>query len=108
MRTRAALARAIALDPDILFLDEPSSGLGPVGARHVDDLITELRASMNTTIVSVTHDLASIFATANDGVYLDAREKTVTATGDPKALRAYPPNPRVHAFLTRTADPEAL
>jgi phospholipid/cholesterol/gamma-HCH transport system ATP-binding protein len=107
MQKRAALARAIALDPDVLFLDEPSSGLGPVGSRHIDDLITELCASMNTTIVSVTHDLASIFATANDGIYLDARLKTITARGDPKEMRAHSPNPQVHAFLTRTVAPEA-
>jgi phospholipid/cholesterol/gamma-HCH transport system ATP-binding protein len=107
MRKRAGIARAMALDPEILFLDEPSTGLGPVGARHVDDLITQLRSSMNTTVIAVTHDLASIFATANDGIYLDVEQKTVTARGDPKELLAHPPNPRVRAFLSRTAMKEA-
>jgi phospholipid/cholesterol/gamma-HCH transport system ATP-binding protein len=107
MRKRAALARALALDPDILFLDEPSADLGPVEARHIDDLVAELRACMNTTVVSVTHDLASIFATATDGIYLDARLKTVTARGNPKLMRAHPPNVNVHAFLTRAVKPEA-
>jgi phospholipid/cholesterol/gamma-HCH transport system ATP-binding protein len=107
MRKRAGLARAMALDPDILLLDEPSAGLGPIGARHLDDLLAELRASMNTTIVSVTDDLASIFATANDGIYLDVHDKTVTARGDPKQMLASPSNRHVHAFLTRSADREA-
>jgi phospholipid/cholesterol/gamma-HCH transport system ATP-binding protein len=107
MRKLAGLARALALDPDILFLDEANAGLGPIGARHVDDLIAELRASMNTTIVSVTHDLDSIFTTANDGIYLDACLKTVTAKGDPKQMRAHPPDPHVQAFLTRTTDKES-
>jgi phospholipid/cholesterol/gamma-HCH transport system ATP-binding protein len=107
MRKRAGIARAMALDPEILFLDEPSEGLGPAAARHVDDLIDELRTCMGTTIVTVSDDLASILATANDGIYLDARHKTVTARGNPKELLAHPPNPHVHAFLTRTADAEA-
>jgi phospholipid/cholesterol/gamma-HCH transport system ATP-binding protein len=104
MRKRAGIARAMALDPEILFLDEPTAGLGPIGARHIDDLIAELRASLGTTIVSVSDDLASIFSIANDGIYLDARQKTVVAHGDPRELLANPPNPHVRAFLTRTAD----
>lgn len=107
MRKRAGLARAMALDPEILFFDEPSSGLDPINARRLDDLIIELRDSLNTTIVTVSHDLASIFATANDSVYLDARHKTVTATGDPKDLLAHPPDAHIRAFLTRTDDKEA-
>jgi phospholipid/cholesterol/gamma-HCH transport system ATP-binding protein len=106
MQKRAGLARAMALDPEILFFDEPSSGLDPITARRLDDLIIELRDSLNTTIVIVSHDLASIFATATDGIYLDNSVKTVTASGDPKQMLAHPPNPRVHAFLTRTAGKE--
>jgi phospholipid/cholesterol/gamma-HCH transport system ATP-binding protein len=107
MQKRAGLARAMALDPEILFFDEPSSGLDPVSARRLDDLIIELRDSLNTTIVIVSHDLASIFATANDSIYLDAQQKTVTAHADPKEMLAHPPNPRIQAFLTRSADKEA-
>ncbi len=107
MQKRAGLARAMALDPHILFFDEPSSGLDPVSARRLDDLILELRDSLGTTIVVVTHDLASIFAIANDGIYLDAELKTITARGNPKEMLAHPPNAHVHAFLTRTALQEA-
>jgi phospholipid/cholesterol/gamma-HCH transport system ATP-binding protein len=107
MQKRAGLARAMALDPEILFFDEPSSGLDPVSARRLDDLILELRDSLNTTIVVVSHDLASIFAIANDGIYLDGELKTVSASGDPKELLAHPPNSRVRAFLTRAADEES-
>ena len=84
MQKRAGLARAMALDPEILFFDEPSSGLDPVSARRLDDLILELRDSLGTTIVMVSHDLASIFAIANDSIYLDRALKTVTARGDPE------------------------
>lgn len=104
MQKRAGLARAMALDPELLFFDEPSSGLDPISARHLDDLMIELRASLGTTLVIVSHDLASIFATADDGIYLDGQLKTITATGDPKQMLAHPPNPRVHAFLTRSAE----
>ncbi len=107
MVKRAGLARAMALDPEILFFDEPSSGLDPISARRLDDLIIELRDSLNTTIVIVSHDLASIFATATNGIFLDAQQKTVTAHGDPKEMLAHPPNPRLHAFLTRSADKES-
>ncbi|HTR54682.1 MAG TPA: ATP-binding cassette domain-containing protein, partial [Kofleriaceae bacterium] len=103
MRKRAGLARAMALDPELLFFDEPSSGLDPVSARRLDDLILELRDSLGTTVVVISHDLASIFAIADDGIYLDAKTKTVTAKGDPKEMRARPPNPEVGAFLTRSA-----
>jgi phospholipid/cholesterol/gamma-HCH transport system ATP-binding protein len=106
MQKRAGLARAMALDPEILFFDEPSSGLDPVSARRLDDLIIELRDSLNATIVIVSHDLASIFATATDGIYLDAQLKTISAHGDPKEMLRHPPNPRVHAFLTRTTEEE--
>ena len=84
MRKRAGLARAMALDPDILFFDEPSAGLDPVSARLLDDLILELRDSLGTTIVVVTHELASIFAIANDSIYLDVDSRTATAGGRPE------------------------
>jgi phospholipid/cholesterol/gamma-HCH transport system ATP-binding protein len=107
MQKRAGLARAMALDAEILFLDEPSSGLDPITARRLDELILELRDSIGTTFVIVSHDLASIFATATDSIYLDAREKTVTAAGNPKDMLAHPPNPHVRAFLTRNTDEES-
>ncbi len=107
MQKRAGLARAMALDPEILFFDEPSSGLDPVSARRLDDLILELRDSLDTTIVVVSHDLASIFAIANDSIYLDGELKTITARGDPKELLKHPANPQVEAFLTRGATKES-
>ena len=88
MRKRAGLARAMALDPDILFFDEPSAGLDPVSARLLDDLILELKASLGTTFVVVTHELASIFAIGNNSVYLDVDTRTMTASGDPNKLLA--------------------
>ena len=106
MKKRAGLARAMALDPEILFFDEPSAGLDPISARLLDDLILELRDSLGTTVVVVTHELASIFAIGNNAVFLDADAKTQLATGDPKALRDSHPNDVVRAFLRRGA-PEA-
>jgi phospholipid/cholesterol/gamma-HCH transport system ATP-binding protein len=100
MQKRAGLARAMALDPDILFFDEPSAGLDPVTARRLDDLILELRDSLGTTIVVVTHDLASIFAIGDTAVFLDGEARTITATGDPHQLKDAGP-PAVRAFLTR-------
>ncbi len=101
MQKRAGLARAMALDPDILFFDEPSAGLDPVSARLLDDLILELRASLGTTFVVVTHELASIFAIGNNSVYLDVDTRTMTAGGDPKKLLAESSDPKVRNFLTR-------
>ena len=101
MRKRAALARAMALDPDILFFDEPSAGLDPVSARLLDDLIIELRDSLGSTIVIVTHELASIFAIGNNSVFLDTETKTMTASGDPKKLLAESDDPQAIKFLTR-------
>jgi phospholipid/cholesterol/gamma-HCH transport system ATP-binding protein len=86
MKKRVAIARAMALDPEILFFDEPSSGLDPISARLLDDLILELRESLGTTIVVVTHELASIFAIGNNSIFLDSDAKTMIATGDPKRL----------------------
>jgi phospholipid/cholesterol/gamma-HCH transport system ATP-binding protein len=101
MQKRAGLARAMALDPDILFFDEPSAGLDPVSARRLDDLILELRDSLGTTIVVVTHELASIFTIGNNSVFLDASQRTMTATGDPNQLLAETKDPVLREFLTR-------
>lgn len=101
MKKRAGLARAMALDPDILFFDEPSSGLDPISARLMDDLILELRDSLGATFVIVTHELASILAVGNNSIFLDADAKTMIAGGDPKRLLAESKNLKVHNFLTR-------
>jgi len=100
MRKRAGLARAMALDPAILYLDEPSAGLDPLSSRRLDDLILEQRESAGTTIVLVTHELASIFALADNAVFLDGERKTMIAQGKPSDLRESP-EPKVRAFLTR-------
>ena len=86
MRKRAGLARALALDPQILFLDEPSAGLDPVSSRLLDDLILELRDSLGTTFVIVSHELASIFTIAGNSIFLDAQSRTVTARGNPSEM----------------------
>jgi len=101
MQKRAGIARAMALDPEILFFDEPSAGLDPVSARRLDDMILELRDSLGTTMVVVTHELASIFAIGNNSVFLDVSKRTMTATGDPKQLLAESRDPVLHMFLTR-------
>ena len=101
MRKRAALARALALDPEMLFFDEPSAGLDPVSARRMDDLIIELRESLSATIVVITHELASIFAIGTDSIFLDGETRTIIAQGNPKDL-LNPTSPlRVRQFLTR-------
>ncbi len=101
MQKRVGVARAMALDPEILFFDEPSAGLDPISARLLDDLILELRDSLGTTMVVVTHELASIFTIGNNSVFLDPARKTMIARGDPKKLRDECPDPTVHRFLTR-------
>lgn len=101
MLKRAGIARAMAMDPEILFFDEPSAGLDPISARNLDDLILQLRDSLGTTMVVVTHELASIFAISNNSVFLDAGEKTMIAQGDPHTLLKESKNPTVRAFLTR-------
>jgi phospholipid/cholesterol/gamma-HCH transport system ATP-binding protein len=100
MRKRAGLARAMALDPDILFFDEPSAGLDPLSSRRLDDLIRELRDSAGTTIVLVTHELPSIFELGDDAVFLDAERKTMIARGEPNALKQSS-DAKVRAFLNR-------
>jgi len=103
MKKRAGLARAMALDPEILFFDEPSAGLDPISSKLLDDLIIELKESLGTTVVVVTHELASIFSIANNSVFLDPKTKTQLATGDPRLLRDSDPNFDVRNFLNRGA-----
>jgi phospholipid/cholesterol/gamma-HCH transport system ATP-binding protein len=104
MQKRAGLARAMALDPELLFFDEPSAGLDPVSAKRLDDLIIELSESLGTTIVVVTHELASIFAIGTNSVFLDPQCKTMIAHGNPGDLLQNCTDPRVQAFLTRGAE----
>jgi phospholipid/cholesterol/gamma-HCH transport system ATP-binding protein len=101
MRNRAGLARALALDPDILFLDEPSAGLDPLSARHLDDLILELRASLGTTFIVITHELPSIFAIADDAIFLDGERHRMMAHGPPRQIAETTTDPKVKAFLQR-------
>jgi phospholipid/cholesterol/gamma-HCH transport system ATP-binding protein len=101
MAKRAGLARALALDPEVLFLDEPSAGLDPVAARRLDDLILDLRDALGATIVVVSHDLLSLFAIADDGVFLDAKTRSVIAHGSAAQLRDQSEDPRVQAFMRR-------
>jgi len=108
MKKRAALARAMAMDPEILFFDEPSAGLDPISARLLDDLILELRDSLGTTVVVVTHELASIFAIGDNAVFLDTDMKTQLATGNPKELRDRHPNFVVRNFLQRGDAPREI
>jgi phospholipid/cholesterol/gamma-HCH transport system ATP-binding protein len=102
MRKRAGLARALALDPDILFFDEHSTGLDPISAYHLDELILQLRDSLGTTVVVVTHDLESIFAIGTNSILLDAECKTIIASGNPKSLLNDSQDQRVAAFLSRS------
>lgn len=102
MQKRAAVARAMALDPEILFLDEPSAGLDPVTSRLLDNLILELRDSLGSTVAVVTHDLASIFTIGDNSIFLDGESHTMIAQGNPNKLRDGCADPRVHRFLTRS------
>lgn len=107
MRQRVGLARALALDPEILFLDEPSAGLDPISARRFDDLIRELRDGFGVTVVMVSHELASLFAICDDGVFLDADSRTAIAHGSPKELRESCTHPLVQAFMNRALPVDA-
>ena len=106
MRKRAGLARALALDPDILFFDEPSAGLDPITSKRLDDLILELRAGLGATVLLVSHELPSLFAICDDGVFLDADAKTAIAYGAPRDLRDTCAHPTVRAFMARGRMPE--
>ena len=101
VKTRAALARATSLDPEILFFDDPSAGLDPLAARRIDDIILGLRDAMGATIVLASYDLPSVFALADDAVFLDSERKTMIARGRPEELRDRCEDPKVRAFLTR-------
>jgi phospholipid/cholesterol/gamma-HCH transport system ATP-binding protein len=103
MQKRAALARAIALEPEILFFDEPSAGLDPISSRLLDELIVQLKESIGATVVMVTHELPSIFAIATNSVYLDNNTRTMIAYGDPAYLRDHSDQAVVRQFLTRSA-----
>ncbi len=107
MRKRAGIARALALDPELVFLDEPSAGLDPPTARNLDELILELRDSLDITFIVVTHELASLLTIGDDSIFLDAQTQTVLACGPPRRLARDGP-PKVRAFLTRGADRGAV
>ncbi len=101
MKKRAGLARALALDPEIVYFDEPSAGLDPISSRNLDDLIIEINRSLGTTIVVVTHELASIFAIGTNSIFLDSMTKSILAKGNPHDILKNPPNREVWEFLTR-------
>jgi len=101
MRKRAGLARAMALDPEVLFFDEPSAGLDPLSSRRLDDLINELKESLGMTFVVVSHELASIFEIADDAVFLDAKSKTLLDRGNPVWLSENSEHEHVRDFLNR-------
>jgi phospholipid/cholesterol/gamma-HCH transport system ATP-binding protein len=108
MKKRAGLARAMALDPEVLFLDEPSAGLDPLSSRLLDDLILELNLSLGTTFVIVTHELASIFAIGDDAIFLDSESRTMLARGDPRQLAISSPNEKVRRFMNRGDTPASV
>ncbi|MBO5285163.1 MAG: ATP-binding cassette domain-containing protein, partial [Alphaproteobacteria bacterium] len=101
MKKRAALARALALSPKILYCDEPSAGLDPISSKRLDDLISELNQTLGTTFVIVTHELQSIFSIGTNSIFLDGKIKNITGRGNPNALLKNPPNEEIYEFLTR-------
>lgn len=105
MKKRAGLARALALDPAIVFFDEPSAGLDPISSRKLDDLIKQVRETFGTTIVVVSHELASIMGIADRVIMLDGAAKGIIAEGDPRVLLETATDPRVREFLSRGEPP---
>ena len=101
MKKRAGLARALALDPEIVYFDEPSAGLDPISSKLLDDLMKNINQSLGTTLVVVTHELSSLLDIGTNGIYLDSESKTIIANGKPKDLLKNPPNETVYEFLTR-------
>ena len=101
MRKRAGLARALALDPDIVFFDEPSAGLDPVTSRHLDGLVRQVRDTFGTTIVIVSHELSSIYSLADRLIMLDGEARGIIAAGRARELARESPDPRVREFLRR-------
>jgi phospholipid/cholesterol/gamma-HCH transport system ATP-binding protein len=101
MKKRAAIARALALEPELIFLDEPSAGLDPVSAVELDDLIISMNRAFGLTVVIVTHELESIFKIATRCIMLDKAERGIIASGSPKQLRDESLDPRVHSFFNR-------
>ena len=101
MKKRVAIARAMAMDPPILFFDEPSAGLDPLSSKQLDDLLLELKDSMGITMVVVTHELDSIFSIANNAIFLDHEQKTIIARGHPRDMLAEKQNETVQSFLLR-------
>ena len=101
MKKRAGLARALALDPDIVYFDEPSAGLDPISSKNLDNLICDINQSLGTTIILVTHELPSLLSIGTNGIFLDSSSKTITAYGKPLDLLKNPPNNEICKFLTR-------
>ena len=107
MKKRAGLARAIATEPPLLFLDEPSAGLDPISSKRLDNLVLDIRKRTGAAVVFVSHELPSLFAIADDGIFLDADSKTPIAHGSPSTLRDTATHPTVRAFLAREEPPAA-
>jgi phospholipid/cholesterol/gamma-HCH transport system ATP-binding protein len=106
MKKRAGLARAIAARPPLLFLDEPSAGLDPISSKRLDDLVLEVRERTGAAVVMVSHELPSLFAIADDGIFFDAESKHPIAHGSPRVLRDTCEHPTVRAFLRREELPD--